>query len=268
MTVRAQRYSIARTVRTFLGQMLNVVNLKKRTARLFKRSWVATAFAFTFSLLANPRSHFRIANIRLSAGLSLLWFLNPLRLDFNRLLLKLCSSPLQRCLVRCRGKVFGGNRTWSIECFTNALRNIGADILGWLVSLDRYSTQLDHNRRNVLHSKLNRTFGPTGQSTLAQNAIFMSLVDRLTVLLARQHAEIDIDRSLNLYVTPIAVALFRIHTIAEGEIPSDDTEWPLRLSTKIPTQRREDSRRRSYTSPNPSNASTTEKTAQPYATKV
>ncbi|PBJ21775.1 hypothetical protein BSF44_34190 [Pseudomonas sp. ACN8] len=44
----------------------------------------------------------------------------------------------------------------------------------------------------------------------------MSLVDRLTVLLARKHAEIGIDRSLNLYLTPIAVALFRIHTIAEG----------------------------------------------------
>ncbi|MNN45420.1 hypothetical protein D3C81_1597560 [compost metagenome] len=146
----------------------------------------------------------------------MLWFLNPLRLDFNRLSLKLCSSLLQRRLVRCRSKVLGSQRDWSVECFTNALRNISADILGRLVSLDRFSTQLDHNRRNVLHPKLNRTFGPTSQSTLAQDAIFMSLVDRLPVLLARKHAEIGIDRSLNLYLTPIAVALFRIHTIAEG----------------------------------------------------
>ncbi|MNY42601.1 hypothetical protein D3C86_1775090 [compost metagenome] len=146
----------------------------------------------------------------------MLWFLNPLRLDFNRLSLKLCSSLLQRRLVRCRGKVFGGYRTWSIECFTNAFRNIGADILSGFVALNAITPEFNQHGRNVLHPKLNRTFGPTSQSTLAQDAIFMSLVDRLPVLLARKHAEIGIDRSLNLYLTPIAVALFRIHTIAEG----------------------------------------------------
>ncbi len=148
--------------------------------------------------------------------MSLRGFLNSLRHHFNRLSLKLCSSPLQRCLVGCRGKVFRGYRARSIECFANALRNIGTDIFGRLVSLDRFSTQLDHNRRNVLHPKLNRTFGATNQSTLAQDAIFMSFVDRLTILLARKHAEIGIDGRPNLHLTPIAVAVLRIHTIAES----------------------------------------------------
>lgn len=69
--------------------MLNVMNLKKRLAGLFKRSRLATAFAYTFGLLTHPRPYTRIANKRFTAGLSLLWFLNALWLEFNRSSLKL-----------------------------------------------------------------------------------------------------------------------------------------------------------------------------------
>jgi len=94
MTVRAQRHSIARPIRTFLRQMLNVMNLKKRLSILFKRSRFTTAFALTISLLADPRSHFRIASVRLAVGLYLLWSLNSFRHIFDRLSLMFGSTQL------------------------------------------------------------------------------------------------------------------------------------------------------------------------------
>ena len=102
--------------------MLNMVDLKKRPAILFERSGLATAFASTVSLLANPSSHLRIANKRLSAGLSLFWSLNPFRHVFNRLFLEFGRSLFQRYLVRCRGEILRCQSTWSIERFSNASR--------------------------------------------------------------------------------------------------------------------------------------------------
>src|SRR5471030_1191433 len=154
MTVRAQCYSIARTIRSTLRQMLYVMNFKKWPAVFFKRGRLATALAFTFRLLTNPRSHFRISNIRLSVGLSLLGALNSFRFIFKWLPLKLGRSLLKRYLVSSRGEILGRQSAGSVKRFTNAARNIRADILSGFVALDRLSTQLGHDRRNVLHPKL------------------------------------------------------------------------------------------------------------------
>jgi hypothetical protein len=63
MTVRAQRNGIARPIRTFMRQMLNVVNLKKRRAVLFKRCGLITAFTDAIGILSNPGYDFRVADV-------------------------------------------------------------------------------------------------------------------------------------------------------------------------------------------------------------
>jgi len=142
--------------------MLNVMNLKKRMTRLFKWSRLATSFAFTFCLLAHPGSYFWIAYVRLSAGLNLLRFLNPLRLLFYWLSFKLCSSLLQRCVVGCRGEVFWSQRSRSIECSANALRNISAYVSGGFVALNAVTPEFNQYCRDVLHPELNGALCPTG----------------------------------------------------------------------------------------------------------
>ena len=74
MTIWTQCNGIACPIRPFVRQMLNVVNLKKRRAVLFKRCRLITAFADTFGILPNPGSDFRIANVSDAVGRGLLGF--------------------------------------------------------------------------------------------------------------------------------------------------------------------------------------------------
>jgi len=108
MAVGAKRHSIGDAVRTFLGQMLNVVNFKIRQAVLLKWRRLVAAFTDAVGFISHPSPYLRITHISCAGGWCSFRVQNALWGCFNLLLLKCGSSSFERFFIGCRGEFVNG----------------------------------------------------------------------------------------------------------------------------------------------------------------